>query len=162
MNSAGASRTWRFLKRALLWRFVVCAAALGVGSCQGGGAQGSLLPGGGPNPAIAGLGNGPGGATLVRVRIPWALSPAASSGGNPAPLPTAGMPMFPGTTPTPMPTLGPPPPSAPLPGAQTQALAMNVTGPTPVTVTIPLTPAGQCVNAGNGAVCQAALSLQPG
>lgn len=149
------------MKRALRWRFVICAAALGVSSCQGGGAQGSLLPGGGPNSAIAALGNGPGGATLLRVHVPWTITTAGSSGANPAPLPTA-MPMFPGTTPTPMPTFAPAPSGSAVPGGQVQAVVLNVSGPTPTTASIPITSAGQCVNVGGGAVCQAALSLQPG
>ena len=39
---------------------------------------------------------------------------------------------------------------------------MGLSGPTPVTQTIPLNSNSNCTNAGQGAICQAALPLAPG
>ena len=150
MNSGHAQRTSLVLKRSFGWPSVL-VAALAWSGCQGGGAQNPLLPGNGLGPAAQALGSGPSGATLVRVHVPWAAgSPGMVPGG-----PTAA-PFAPAANPNPS-----------LPGAgggsQAQSLTINVTGPTPLSQTIALSPGSPgCVNATAGAVCQAALALLPG
>ncbi|MEO9025897.1 MAG: hypothetical protein ABI329_02460 [Candidatus Tumulicola sp.] len=127
-----------------------------------------LLPGnGGLGPAGGTLGSGPSGATVIRVHLPWSLGnpgPAGSStsGGNAAPPP-----LVPGATPTPFGTPVPfAPPAAggnPASSSQAQAIALNLSGPTPVAQTIVLSAgAPGCVNVTGGAICQAALPLLPG
>ncbi len=154
------------VKRSLEWTMVLSVATVLLAGCAGGGAQNSMMPGGGGlGPAGSVLGGAPSGATLIRVHVPWTIAnpvPAASNGSPPgtAPLPV----MFPGATPTPFPT----PTSLPAPGAQgaagqVQALTLSLSGPTPVTQTIALTAGSSgCANVAGGAVCQAALPLLPG
>ena len=120
-----------------------------------------MLHGGGTN-ASFGLGSAPGGATLIRVHLPWSLG-TVPPGGTAQPGNAPGMQTFPGaagSTPTPPLTL----PSAPgTPSGQAQLLTLNVSGPTALVQSIVLTAGSPgCVSAGASAICQAALSLQPG
>lgn len=113
--------------------------------------------------ASFGLGSAPSGATLVRVHLPWSLGPpppgvTAQPGG------AQGLPAFPGAaaaTPTPVPV--PLPSAAGNAAGQAALLTLNLSGPTPLTQSIALTSGSPgCVNVAQGAICQAALSLQPG
>jgi hypothetical protein len=154
------------VKRSLESISVWCTAAVLIAGCAGGGAQnGMMLPGGGGvGPASNGLGNAPNGATLVRVHVPWAIGSAPASAGSVSSAGAAPLPIYPGATPTPFST--PTPLSSPggvSPGTQAQAITLSLTGPTPMTQTIPLVAGSPgCVNVSSGAVCQAALPLAPG
>jgi hypothetical protein len=139
------------------------AAALLAG-CAGGGAQGmsSMVPAG--NGAMLG-GNGPapvpGGATIVKVHLPWTVAgPVPTPGARSTPPPLA---LALNATPFPVMTLAPNNPnplSSPFP---VQALSIAVNGPTPITQTIAFTPApGACVPASSGSICQLILGLAPG
>ena len=155
------------VKRSLKRYGTLCAAAVLVAGCAGGGAQNSLgLPAGaGLGPGVNVMGGAPNGTTLFRVHVPWTVGNAAPASGATPPGVAPQMPMMPGTTPTPFATptpLGAGPPSGPPP--QVQAITLNLSGPTPAAQTIGLTPgSGACANAGGGgAVCQASLPLAAG
>jgi len=151
------------VKRSLKGLGTLCAAAVLLAGCAGGGAQNSLgLPGGqGLAPGSNVLGAAPSGTTLVRVHVPWSVSAANAPPGTVPPAGAAQLPVFPGVTPTPLAT--PTPPAPPGIQAQAQALTLSLNGPTSTSATIPLTSGSSgCANAGNGAVCQAALPLVPG
>ncbi|HEY1655592.1 MAG TPA: hypothetical protein VGF86_10785 [Candidatus Tumulicola sp.] len=142
------------------------AAALALGGCQGGGMQNPVLPGqGGLGGASAVLGNGPSGATLVRVRVPWSLGSPASGAPLPGAVGNGPGALVPGGSANPPPFGVPSPTPGGLPGAagQIQSLTLSVNGPTPVNQTVVLTAgAPGCVNVTGGAICQAALALLPG
>ncbi|MBV8489373.1 MAG: hypothetical protein JO199_02495, partial [Candidatus Eremiobacteraeota bacterium] len=102
-----------------------------------------------------------------RVHVPWSLAPAP--GPSSRSLSAALPPVFaPFATPTPF---APPTPgqlATPLPGAANypiQALTLNLSGPTPSTQTMLLTPGSPgCspASVAGGSVCQSVLSLAPG
>lgn len=154
------------VKRSLRRYATLGAAAVLFAGCAGSGAQNSFgLPAGaGLNPGNV-MGGAAGGATLIRVRVPWTVGNAAPVPGATQPGAAAPMPLVPGTTPTPFATATPinvaPTPAS---GVPVQSLTLNLSGPTPATQTIGLTAgANQCVNAGSGtAVCQASLPLAAG
>lgn len=155
------------VKRSLKRYRTLCAAAVLFAGCAGGGAQNSLgLPAGtGLNPGANVMGAAPNGTTLFRVHVPWTVGNGAPVPGATPPGAGVPMPMLPGTTPTPFAT---PTPlntgSSAGPSAQVQAITLNLSGPTPATETIGLTPgSASCVNvAAGGAVCQASLPLSAG
>jgi hypothetical protein len=154
------------VKRSLKWSSVLCVATVLLAGCAGGGAQNSMmLPGGGAlGPAGNMLGGAPSGATLIRVHVPWTIANAAPApnGGTP-PGGVAPLPVFPGATPTPFATPTPMAAGGQGTSAQVQALSLSLSGPTPVTQTIPLTAGSPgCANVSSGAVCQSSLPLVPG
>lgn len=132
------------------------AAALAAG-CAGGGGQGNgmMLPGSG-GPVGAGAGN-----TVVRIYVPAGTQTSSISkvanvqsppagGGMPAVGPNV-------TTATVAPVATPPP------VAGSQALAINVSGPTTISQTVSVGPnSSGCTPSPGGSTCQLALSLPLG
>jgi hypothetical protein len=145
------------LKRSFGWP-VLIVAALAWSGCQGGGAQNPLVPGSGLGPAAQVLGNGPSGATLLRVHVPWAAGSATPPGGA-VPGGATAAPFAPSAA------ANPSLPASATGGtaAQVQTLTVSVAGPTSLTQTIAVAPGSPgCANVSAGAVCQAALGLLPG
>jgi hypothetical protein len=117
----------------------------------------SMVPGGNGALTVPGAPSIPGGATVVKVHLPWTL-PNAPSSGRSAPAPPTSL----IATPTPLPTM---PAAPPAPGntGPIQALSFNVSGPTPANATINLSSSStSCMAATTGTICQAALGLVPG
>lgn len=112
------------------------------------------MPGGG-------FGNVPAGATLVKIRLPYALAPISPGQGNghsPLSSPT---PLLPFASPTPLAAApGASPGSTPSPA---QAVTITVNGTNPISQTIGLSASsGACAGFSNGTMCQAVFSLPPG
>ncbi|MBV8374390.1 MAG: hypothetical protein JO302_02675 [Candidatus Eremiobacteraeota bacterium] len=139
------------------------AAAALVAGCAGGGAQGMspMVPFG--NGALSGSGMSPvpGGATVVRVHLPWS-APASVPTPGPRFTPPSQMPLATvNATPFPVPT--PAGAAYPTSAYPVQALSIGVNGPTPITQTIALTPSSSaCAPSSGGSVCQLTLALYPG
>lgn len=126
-----------------------------LAGCAGAGQTFTSLPN--ANGAMTVPGGIPGGATMVKVHLPWTVQAGAPSppGRNSAISPGA----LTLPTPTPLAVIASPL-SSPAP---VQALSFNVSGPTPSNLTINLSSsATSCVPATTGTVCQAALGLAPG
>ncbi len=141
----------------------LASAALGaifVAGCAGGGSQGSVLvPSGNAGGAggFAGVGN-----TVVRIYVPigsQVSTPNPKSPAFPSPPPAGAAPGTATTIQTPAtPALSTSPPA---PGSQ--MLAINVSGPTMISQTVPVGPAsGGCAPTTGGSTCQLALSLPAG
>lgn len=99
-----------------------------------------------------------GGATVVKVHVPWTI-------------PNAPVPAHNGVLPPVAPVISTPAPATPMPlGAASQpnagapqALSFNVSGPTPANATINLSASStSCAPASTGSICQAALGLGAG
>jgi hypothetical protein len=130
-----------------------------LAGCAGAGQSFTSLPAGNGAMTVP-SGAMPGGATVVRVHLPWALPNASQSspGRNGALSATTLM------IGTPAALAATPVPASPLSNAApVQALSFNVSGPTPANTTINLSSSStSCVPATTGTVCQAALGLGPG
>jgi hypothetical protein len=133
------------------------AAALAVG-CSGGAGQGNVLVPSGGASSMSGVGN-----TVVRIyvpagsqinsggRPPVVVPPPVAAGGGAGALPNPATPVPPVTTPA--------PPLAP----GSQALAINVTGPTTISQTVSVGPSSSgCSPSAGGSICQVGLSLTGG
>ncbi|HEV3195213.1 MAG TPA: hypothetical protein VGZ06_03675 [Candidatus Cybelea sp.] len=147
-----------FVRRFTARAAVVIAAAAFAGGCSGGGGQGgALMPAG--NGPISGTGGA--GSTVVRIFVPGA--PAFNPGAPKlAPLPTPAMPQALGAIPV---TTAPPAavgPGGPQ-GSGTQALAINMSGPTTISQTVTVGPnATGCTPSSGGTSCQLALTIPAG
>ncbi len=141
----------------------VAFIAVLAASCAGGGGQGNvLMPGGSSGSSFAGVGN-----TVVRIFVPAGsqLNSATAKTATSQPPPIVGA--VPGAVPGAAPniqTTATPSVSTPQPAvAGSQVLAINVSGPTTISQTLPVGPnAGDCVPSPGGATCQLALSLPAG
>jgi hypothetical protein len=136
---------------------VVLSGAMLAQGCAGGGSQGALMPSGSGGAApFAGIGN-----TVVKIFVPAGAAANANLNKPPAaPIPpVAGVPGT-GTivaTPTPAPIATAPP----APGSQ--ALAINMSGPTTFAQVVSVGPSSSgCSPAAGGSNCQLALSLPAG
>jgi hypothetical protein len=132
-------------------RLALVLTATLLAGCGGAGQMFSSLPGNGAM-TVPGV---PGGATVVKVHLPWTLPNAPSPARNGVLPPVASA----ISTPIPMPLS-----AAPLSSSTpVQALSFNVSGPTPANATINLSASStSCVAAATGSVCQAALGLGAG
>ncbi|HZY98581.1 MAG TPA: hypothetical protein VFE36_03325, partial [Candidatus Baltobacteraceae bacterium] len=139
---------------------LLLAVSLLAGCAGGGDALSSMLPSGNGAMNVPGGGNMPGGATVIKVHLPWALPAAAAPPGRVGALPPGAFNVV--ATPTPLPTLGIAASPLATPGP-VQALGFNVSGPTPANTTINLSASStSCASAATGTICQAALGLGPG
>lgn len=138
------------------WGTVACAVL--AAGCAGGGGQGSLTPFGN-----LGSNGGAAGSTIVKIFVPANQAPAPfgkPSQAMPSPAPPIGTSLSgaPPVFPTPPATT----PSAP-PAPGSQAVAINVSGPTTISQTVSVGPTSSgCTPAPGGSTCQLALTLPAG
>jgi hypothetical protein len=157
MSSAYCNRSLRARLRSSFVRIAAAAAtaALAAG-CAGGGSQGNVLvPAGSGANGVAAAGN-----TVVRIYVP-AGSQVNPGGGRPVVVPPA-----PGGLPGSVSNQAPTAPVTAAPpslSAGSQALAINVTGPTTISQTLSVGPNSTgCSPAAGGSSCQVGLSLPSG